>query len=363
MERSRRTTTLFLMALAAISLYFCYVIAKPFLRPIFLAVMLAVVFDTAHRRIEARVRGQNLAALISTILVIVVLVAPGIGLGITVSREIKSLLTSVSDQRAEQIGLDSQLTFAYDRILGWVGRFVDISQVDVHGAVSGYIEQITRSLLSWGTQAVGGIFSFFVELAIAVFTLFFFFRDGSWIKDRWTAVLPLSSSQIERLFTGISNSIVANVYGCLAVGGAQGSLTGLTFWFLGLPSPVLWGAVTALFSLIPVIGSGGVWGPAVIILILGGHWWKGLFLLGWGIAVIAQIDNLVRPYVIGQRAKLHTLVIFFALLGGVSAFGIFGIFVGPVIVSITAVVVEMLLEVNQKPSLVGSPEILAGKEV
>ncbi len=103
------------------------------------------------------------------------------------------------------------------------------------------------------------------------------------------------------------------------MGVAQGTLVSIAFLVLGLPSPVLWGVVTALFSLIPIIGSAAVWAPAVMILVAGGHWWKALILLGWGAGVVGQVDSLVRPYVIGQRAKMHTLLVFFALLGGVKA--------------------------------------------
>jgi predicted PurR-regulated permease PerM len=120
----------------------------------------------------------------------------------------------------------------------------------------------------------------------------------------------------------------------------------LGFWVLGLPSPLLWGLVTALFSLVPIIGSAAVWGPAVIILAIGGHWWKALILLIWGAVVVGQIDTLIRPYVISGRVKLHTLLIFFALLGGVEAFGVMGLFIGPVVLSVTLVILEMLRESN-----------------
>jgi predicted PurR-regulated permease PerM len=95
------------------------------------------------------------------------------------------------------------------------------------------------------------------------------------------------------------------------VGASQGALAGLVFWVLGLPSPVLWGVVTALFSLIPLIGSAAVWGPAVIVLAVGGHWVKALILLGLGAGVIGQVDGLVRPFVISERTKLNTLPVFF----------------------------------------------------
>jgi predicted PurR-regulated permease PerM len=345
MER-KQATTFFLLALAAIALYFCYIIARPFLSPIFLAVMIAIVFHPVHVRIQARIRSRNRAALISTILVLLVLVIPAVGLGVVVSREVTGLYQLLNERSAEQGGWNPYVMHAMERLLGWAGRYIDLSAVDLRGALLRWLEQISRFLLSWGAQAVSNIISFFADALIAFFTLFFLFREGGSMKERTAAVVPLNAGQMERLFTGISNSIVANVYGCLAVGAAQGSLASLAFWVLGLPSPVLWGLVTALFSLIPIIGSAAVWGPAVIILVAGGHWWKGLILLGWGTGVVGQVDSLVRPYVISERAKMHTLLVFLALLGGVKAFGVMGLFIGPVVLSATLVVLEMLRETN-----------------
>jgi len=102
--------------------------------------------------------------------------------------------------------------------------------------------------------------------------------------------------------------------------------------------------VTALFSLVPIVGSSAVWVPAAIILAVSGHWIRALILLGWGAGVVAQSDNVIRPYVISQRANLSTLVVFFALLGGVKAFGVLGLFIGPVALSFTLVVLQMLRE-------------------
>lgn len=346
MERKQATTTVFLLALAAVALYFCYIIAKPFLSPIFLAVMIAIVFHPVHARVQARVHRRNTAALISTILVLLVLVVPTIGLGVVVSREVTGLYQLLNEKSAEQGGWNPYVMHALERVLGWVGRYIDLSTIDLRGTLLRWLEQTSKFLLSWGAQAVGNILSFFGDALVAFFTLFFLFREGGSMRERVAALLPLNRSQLERLFTGISNSIVANVYGCLAVGAAQGSLASLAFWTLGLPSPVLWGMVTALFSLIPIVGSAAVWGPAVVVLLVSGHWWKALILLAWGAAVVGQVDTVVRPYVISGRAKLHTLLVFFALLGGVQAFGVMGLFVGPVVLSVAIVVLEMLREMN-----------------
>ena len=345
-ERKPAASTLFLLALAAVALYFCYLIARPFLTPLFLAVMIAIVFHPIHVRVQARIRGRNAASLISTILVLIVLVVPTIGLGVVVSREVRGLYQLLDERSAQQGGWNPYAMHIVDRLLGWVGLYTDVKSLDLRGALLRWLEQISRFLLSWGAQILSNIISFFAEAVITLFTLFFLFREGGSIGLRAASFLPLRADQVDRLFTGISNSIIANVYGCLAVGAAQGTLLSLAFWALGLPSPVLWGLVTALFSMIPIVGSAAVWGPAVTVLMIAGHWWRALILLGWGAAVVGQIDSLVRPYVISERAKMNTLLVFFALLGGVKAFGVMGLFIGPVVLSVTLVVLEMLREEN-----------------
>jgi predicted PurR-regulated permease PerM len=352
MERKPASSTLFLLALATLALYFCYVIARPFLTPVFLAVVIAIVFHPIQVRVQSRFRGRNAAALISTTLVVIVLVVPAIGLGVVVSREVHGLYRLLDERSAQQGGWNPYAMHIVDRLLGWAGQYIDIKSLDMRGALLRWLEQISRVLFSWGAHVLSNILTLFAEAVIAFFTLFFLFREGGSIALRAASVLPLRTDQVDRLFTGINNSIIANVYGCLAVGVAQGTLLSLGFWVLGLPSPVLWGLVTALFSLIPIIGSAAVWGPAVIVLMVAEHWWKGLILLGWGAAVVGQIDGLVRPYVIGQRAKMHTLLVFFALLGGVETFGVMGLFIGPVALAITLVVLEMLHEENlDRPAL------------
>ena len=345
MERGQLTTT-FLLALAAIALYFCYLIARPFLNPVFLAVMIAIVFQPVHLRIQARIRSRNTAALISILLVLLLVVVPAVALGVVVSQEIRGLYMLLSERSAEQGGWNPYVMHAIERLLDWAGKYIDVSLLDMRGALLRWLEQISRTLLSWGAEVVSNTISFLVEAVVAVFTLFFLFREGGSMKERAVAIVPLKSGQVERLFTGVGDSIVANVYGCLAVGIAQGTLVSLAFWVLGLPSPILWGVVTALFSLIPIVGSAAVWLPAAVILMTSGHWGKGLILLAWGAAVVGQVDSLIRPYVISERVKMHTLLVFFALMGGVKAFGVMGVFIGPVVLSVTLVLLEMLQESN-----------------
>lgn len=343
---TKQATTWFLIGVAGLALYLCYRIAEPFLNPIFAAVVLAIVFYPLHARIELFIRRSNVAATLSTILVMLVVAIPAVFLGVAVTRELGGLYKSLSEKSAAQGGLSPYLMHLMEAPFRLVGRYIDLSQLDVRSTLLGWVDQISRYLVAFGARAVSNIFSLVLASVVVFFTLFFLFRDGPKIQQRTAAVLPLSDQQARRFMKGVSETIIASVYGGVAVGFVQGSLTGLGFWVLGLSSPVVWGVAAALASLVPVVGTAMVWVPAVVVLIIGGHWIKALILVAWGAAVVAQIDAVVRPYVVSGRAKMHNLLIFFALLGGVQAFGIMGLFIGPVVVSVTIAVLDMLQEIN-----------------
>jgi predicted PurR-regulated permease PerM len=161
---------------------------------------------------------------------------------------------------------------------------------------------------------------------------------------RTAVLLPLRTGQTTRLFALVKDTLNATVYGTLAMAALQGALVGLAFWFLGVTSAGLWGTVTALCALLPFIGTGIVLLPAISMLIFSGHWIKGIILLAWGLAVVHPVDNLLRPHLIGSRTKLSTLFVFFALLGGLKAFGGLGLFIGPMILAITLALLKFLRE-------------------
>jgi predicted PurR-regulated permease PerM len=136
----------------------------------------------------------------------------------------------------------------------------------------------------------------------------------------------------------------AIAHGTIAMAAIQGALTGLAFWFLGITSPVAWGIVTTLCALLPIIGTAFVILPAIGMLIFSGHWIKALILLVWAVIVVHPVDNVLRPYPIGERVKLSTLYIFFALLGGLKTFGGLGVFIGPLILALTVALFRFLRE-------------------
>ena len=324
----------------------CYLIAKSFLGPILIAVMLAIVFYPLQTRMQRFFHRPSVAAGISTIIVLLIVTIPVVLLGISVNRELRTVVQTLREQSWLQGSMTPYLAKLGESLLRRLANYVDLSQLDPHAALLRWAEQASRYLFSVGAAAVANLSSFVLDSVVVFFSLFFFFREGKSIRARLSALLPLYPDQTERLFTGIGETMIANLYGGLAVGAAQGILTGLSFWVLGLPAPILWTLVTGLASLVPVVGSALVWGPASILLLLSGHWVKALILLVWGAAIVGQVDVVVRPYVVSARVKVHTLLVFFALLGGVEAFGIIGIFVGPVILSVTLAILDMLETTN-----------------
>jgi predicted PurR-regulated permease PerM len=229
-----------------------------------------------------------------------------------------------------------------ERPLGWVSQYFDVSQFNLGAWLKERLQQISAFLVAEAATVVGNVTSFVVNTVITLFTLFFLFREGRSARRRAAAILPLSTAQIDRLFTGIENTIIATVYGGIVVAIVQGALTGFALWLTGIHSPVLWGVVAAVFALIPLVGTAVVWVPAAIYLVATGDWVKGVLLAAWGAGVVGTVDNFLRPYLISGRVQMHTLLIFFAVFGGVQAFGFLGLFVGPVILAVTITVLGML---------------------
>ena len=339
----RKATLVFLVVATLAGLCLCYVIARPFIEPIVFAAVMAIVFYPLHARIERRLRRPNLAALASTLLVLLMVVVPLIGLGSAVTRELTQAYQWLSEKSAEGGGWAPYALEKAARPLGWLGRHVDLSRVDVRSEIRSRVEEVSATVV----RSVGGVLShlttFLFNAVISFFTLFFLFREGRRIRLSLAAVLPLDPPRVERLFTSISDTVTANVYGVLAVAAAQGVLTSLAFWFLGLRSPIVWGVLAAGCSLVPVAGAAIVWLPAALILMASGHWPKGLIMLVWG-AGVSGADHLIRPYVIGGRVRMNRLLVFFALLGGLKAFGLLGIFIGPIALSVTSALLGMLRE-------------------
>jgi len=339
-----RAALVFLLVLTAVALYFCYILIAPFLRPIIFSAVLAILSYPLHSRIVRRVRNRNLSAFLSTCVVVLFIVFSTVFLGRALATGLRDVYQSLNSSGDGGERLSLYLIHLLDRAVELMSRYLPISTSDLRTATVNQAEKGVALLLSMTAGAVGSFTALLANALAAFFILFFFFRDGKAMLRRTAVLLPLHSDQTRRLVICVKDTLNATVYGTLIMATLQGALTGIAFWVLGIASPALWAIVTALCALLPVIGTSIVLLPAISMLIFSGHWIKGLILLTWGLAIVHPIDNLLRPQLIGNRTRLSTLYVFFALLGGLKAFGALGVFIGPIVLAVTLALFKFLRE-------------------
>jgi len=308
------------------------------------AAVIGIGFYPLHERIKKLVPRQNVSALISTLIVLLIFAIAAIFLTSAASGEIFHAAQYMGGRTGQGVDMFTHLFHSTDRIINWLDKYVDLEKSGLRSAIDSFPAKMSQLLLSTATALVRGLASFLGQGVITLFILFFVFRDGAATALRAAALLPVEREHMDRLFTRIRDSVFANLYGILAVALVQGLLTGAAFAILGIPSPILFGIVAAVFSLVPLVGPSLVWLPASIFLFTTGHWMRGLFLLAWGVIIVGMADNVIRPLVIMGRVKLHPLILLFALVGGVQQFGFIGLFIGPVVMSLILALVDMLHE-------------------
>lgn len=349
---SKRFQHGFLLALGIATLTICFAILRPFLMPLIAAAALAILFYPLHLRIQHLLRRPSLAAGISVVLVIALILIPAFLLGTAVAREIRQLYDVAASKTAADGGWAEWTANLLHRVIAWAGIDSPETEEQIRNALLERVESLGSVLLAFTRNLLANLVSFIINAVVTLFSLFFLFRDGSRLKHALARLTPLPPGAFHRLFADIGRSVLANVYGIGAVALAQGVLTALIFTLLGLKSPVLWGTVAAIFSMVPVLGPPIVWVPASIFLAGSGSWGKAVILAAFGAGVIGLADNFIRPYVISGRVNLHPLLVFFALLGGAQAFGFLGLFIGPATLSVAVAIVELLRE---EPSDVPEP--------
>jgi predicted PurR-regulated permease PerM len=334
----------FLLALTALALYLCYILVAPFLKPILFALIFAVVFYPAHAQIRRRLPNSNVAAAVSTTAVIVLIAGLSFFIGRALVSGLQDIYESLGTPGQGSERLVAFLVQVVERIVAWASHYLPISVPDLQRAVLTQSEKFVSGILGATAGFLGTLSSFGLNTFIAIFVLFFLLRDGKSMLRRAAVILPLRTGQASRLFSLVQQTLHAIVYGTLAMAAIQGSLTGVAFWFLGLASPVVWGLLATVLAVLPVVGTTLVWLPAAAMLFVSGHWIKGTILVIWGLAVVHPVDNILRPYLIGSRVRLSPLYVFFAVVGGLKAFGAVGLFTGPLILSMTVALFTFLRE-------------------
>lgn len=332
-----------LLSATLLALAGCVFLVWPFVPALAWALALGVLIEPLHARLVLRLRWPTVSAGCCVIVAAIVLLGPAAAL---VNAAAHQLVATPALANADEALKAVPDVFARlpmgETIADWVGRRVDVER-EWQRVTSGLATHLT-SVLS-GTVWVG------TQFLIMLFALFYFLRDARRALTTLRRYSPLSERETDRVFHDVVAMIYATVYGTLTVAAVQGLLGGLMFWWLGVPAPILWGIVMAMLSLFPMAGSFLIWFPTATWFALQGDWTRATILVAWGATVIGLIDNLLYPLLVGREMRLHTLMVFFAIVGGVLAIGASGLILGPVLLAVTTT----LLSVWRARTVAGRP--------
>lgn len=339
---NRRAAYYFLSGLLVFTLVAAFGVFSPFLRSAAFALVLSVGFYPVHSFVRRYVRRPNLAASFTTVLLLIAIVVPVVVMGRLISIDARKIVEYVQNADRDQIYAQYELT--QDKVLLWLSDNLGVGRDTVSDKVKQLPAEVGRLSLIAGSAVVGGAAGFVTQTAFTFLILFFFFRDGEmWLEDI-TGTIPLRPERIERLFKIVQDTIVASLYGIMGVALVQGILVWIGLWIAGFGAALLLGMLAGICSVIPLVGTGLVWGPAGVYLLLAHQTGKGLFVLIWGLLIVNPTDNIIRPLVLYGRIKVHPLLLIFSILGGILKFGLLGAFIGPLLVALIIAAIQMLRE-------------------
>jgi len=339
------------LAATGIALYLCWLMLRPFITVLEWAAVLVIVFYPVHKRLAKKIKRRGLSALVSSVLVIVIVVAPLTFLTVALANELASTARNLPAHVAQLLDPDTPVT---GKVSKWIHDHVAVDALSSQAFIVEQLKNAGGALLGQSLGLMGNILSGTVKAFFVIFTMYYLFRDGDKIVRALPGVLPLNNQQSEAILARTSQVVSASVYGVVTIAMLQGILGGFAFWLLGVPSPMLWAVLLAFVCMIPVAGSVFVWLPASIYLMMTGHWTKAILLIFWGALVISTIDNFLRPKLIKNQTKLHELFVFFSVLGGMSVFGLLGIVLGPVVLAITLGLLQTFKQENDEGQHIGA---------
>jgi predicted PurR-regulated permease PerM len=333
----KRQELIFLSCLMGFLGVLCYLVAQPLLGPALFACLMAVAFYPVHRNLVRRIRRPTMSALLSTLMIYALILLPLTFVAITVGGEIVEQYGRLKEASAADGGVGRYLQRQMNAVIGAVAPRLQMEEPRLAEEITSRLESganwIAKSFAS-GLLAFG---SFITNAVLAMVILFFFLRDGEQIRAGISDIIPLKKDDSEHLLCVIRDTIQANLHGVIGVAVVQGGLLTIGLLIAGVPSPFTWGVIGAVCSMIPMVGTALVWVPAVLWLLTTGSYGVGIFLAIWGV-LVGLADNLLRPLMVGGETNQHPMLVFVSILGGMSAFGMMGLFLGPLLISTTIAV-------------------------
>ncbi|MBB1599689.1 AI-2E family transporter [Variovorax sp. UMC13] len=325
----------FLALLAAVTAAFVWVL-HPFFGAVLWGVALAILFTPLFKWLLKKMPGKRNAAALSTLaLCLFIVILPLAMVGVSLVQEIALVTQNI---RSGEINFATYFQQILDALPQWMLNLVqrfNLGNMEAWQArISAGAAQGSQLVASQALTIGQNTFDFLVSFFVMLYLLFFLVRDGAELSKKMRDALPLAKPHTHYLLNKFTTVIRATIKGNVAVAVAQGTLGGLTFWFLGVQGALLWAVLMAFLSLLPAVGAALIWGPVAIYYLATGQWWQGGVLIFVGVFVIGLVDNILRPLLVGKDTQMPDYIVLMSTIGGMALFGINGFVVGPVIAAL-----------------------------
>lgn len=331
-----------------ILLYLSFLVLKPFLFTILSAAALAYVFYPLYDKIQKKTKMRRISSLIVTLLILLLITFPFVFVANTLTREAYSSYIVIK-QRFNQGNLlnldcdEPSLLCNFSYYLSQNSKLTEYLTTIVNKASSYIIASASNFVFSLPSR--------FLEFFVLIFILYYLFIDGKYLMDKMWSLLSIKSSHKTDIAKRIGSVTYGVIYGSILTAIIQGLLAGIAYFVIGVNSPVLWAIMTALVALLPFLGSSIIWFPMSLYLFINGILGSDTLLIGKGIGlflfgflIISTVDNLIRPKLIGDKAKVHPAIVLLGVFGGLAIFGFMGILLGPLILAILTTSIEIYKE-------------------
>jgi predicted PurR-regulated permease PerM len=326
------------VALLVLLAYLVWRIVSPLWQPLLWAVLLGALLAPLNLRLARRLGDRpRLASSVTTLLAVLLFLVPVAVIAGAVAAQAAQLLGHLNagvPTMSNVVSMDLGHVPWLQQPLAWLGEHTGITIEQVQGWVVAASKYVLQFLAASGGHVVLGALGTLASFLLMLFVLFFVLRDGPALAVKFVRMLPIEERRRTRLWQHLADVTRAVFMGIGLTALVQGALVGVGFWIAGLPSPLVFGVVAALFALVPLVGTTIVWAPGAIFLALHGDYGHSIFLALWGVIVVGMVDNFLRPLLISGRAEVPTLAVFVGVMGGLSAFGFIGLFLGPIVLGL-----------------------------
>jgi len=330
-----------ILGVFVITFYLTYLLVKPYLITFVLATIIAVLASPLFNFIKKLTNRNKLSAVLTTLLVFVIVFIPLFFLVDTVSTQIGHTYTNIrfalSDKSLQKLCdiPDSVLCNAYTTTTGYIEKYQLSSSLQ-----QGLREALTTISL-YTYKKFASIPAFLLQTIIFVYLFYVLLVNKEYLTNKIKLLVPLNRRHHESIITRFSQTVNGVFYGQIITAIAQGLVGMLGLYIFGVPNAFILGLLMIIFAFIPLVGTAIIWLPAGMYLIISGIitstnsiTMNGILLLVYGALIVSTIDNLIKPFLIGNKAQLHPFLVMVGVFGGLALFGVMGILIGPILIGV-----------------------------